>query len=221
MPGGLNMLKVRFSLRVACCGLLLFFLATHASAQFRASIQGTVTDTSGGLIPEATVTVTNKETGKAETVTTSSDGFYRVSALPPGTYTVAVEKTGYKKKVFENVSVSAEATQGIDITLEVGEVSAVVTVSQESAPLLQTENANVDKTISNQEVLRLPQASRDPYQLIRLAPGVFGEGARTSSGGAANLPNTSGPGGSSVSIFATENQVPITANGQRVSANNY
>ena len=215
------MLKVRFSLRVACCGLLLFFLATHASAQFRASIQGTVTDTSGGLIPEATVTVTNKETGKAETVTTSSDGFYRVSALPPGTYTVAVEKTGYKKKVFENVSVSAEATQGIDITLEVGEVSAVVTVSQESAPLLQTENANVDKTISNQEVLRLPQASRDPYQLIRLAPGVFGEGARTANGGAANLPNTSGPGGSSTSIFATENQVPITANGQRVSSNNF
>ena len=213
--------KVQFSLRVACCVLLLLFVATNASAQFRASIQGTVVDSSGGVIPEATVTVTNKETGKEEKVTTSGDGFYRVSALPPGTFTVTVEKTGYKKKILENVSVSAEATQGVDITLEVGEVSAVVTVSQEAAPLLQTENANVDKTITNEEVLRLPQASRDPYQLIRLAPGVFGEGARTANGGAANLPNTSGPGGSSTSIFATENQVPITANGQRVSANNY
>ncbi len=208
-------------LRFSSSGFLILMLAVLANAQFRASIQGTVKDTSGAVVPEATVTVTNKETGKEQQVVTSSDGFYRVSALPPGAYTVSAEKTGYKKKILENVSVSAEATQGVDITLEVGEVSAVVTVSQEAAPLLQTENANVDKTISNQEVLRLPQASRDPYQLIRLAPGVFGEGARTANGGAANLPNTSGPGGSSTSIFATENQVPITANGQRVSANNY
>ncbi|PWT91764.1 MAG: hypothetical protein C5B55_07560 [Blastocatellia bacterium] len=201
--------------------LLFFGIYQVANAQFKASIQGTVTDAAGGLIPEATITVTNKETGKVQEVKSSAEGYYRVSGLPPGTYTIAVEKLGYKKKVLENVSVSAETTQGVDVALEAGEVSAVVTVSTESTPLLQTENANVDKTISNQEVLRLPQASRDPYQLLRLAPGVFGEGARTSSGGAANLPNTSGPGGSNVSIFATENQVPISANGQRVSANNY
>jgi len=195
--------------------------ATISAAQFRASIQGTVSDTSGGLIPDATVTVTNKETGKEEKATTSNEGFYRVAGLPPGNYTVSAEKSGYKKKILESLSVNAETTQGVDIVLEVGEVSAVVTVAQEAAPLLQTENANVDKTITTQEVLRLPQASRDPYQLIRLAPGVFGEGARTADGNAANLPNTSGPGGSNVSIFATENQVPISANGQRVSANNY
>ncbi len=207
--------------RTVGCGLLLLFIVTTASAQFRASIQGIVKDTSGAVIPEATVTVTNKETGKQQQVTASSEGFYRVSGLAPGTYTVSAEKAGYKKKMLESVTVSAEATEGLDISLDVGDVTATVTVAQEATSLLQTENANVDKTISNQEVMRLPQASRDPYQLIRLAPGVFGEGARTANGGAANLPNTSGPGGSSSSIFATENQVPITANGQRVSANNY
>ena len=207
--------------KVICCGLLLLVVSATASAQFKASIQGTITDTAGGLVPEVSVTVTNKETGKSQQVTSSGEGFYRVSGLAPGSYTVTAEKTGYTKKVLENVSVRAEAAEGVDIVLQAGEVSATVTVSAEAASPLQTENANVDKTISNQEVLRLPQASRDPYQLLRLAPGVFGEGARTASGGAANLPNTSGPGGSAVSIFATENQVPISANGQRVSANSF
>src|SRR5215510_6166595 len=212
---------VQVCLRLTRASRLALMLATISAAQFRASIQGTVSATSGGLRPDATVTVTNTETGKEEKATTSNEGFYRVAGLPPGNYTVSAEKSGYKKKILESLSVNAETTQGVDIVLEVGEVSAVVTVAQEAAPLLQTENANVDKTITTQEVLRLPQASRDPYQLIRLAPGVFGEGARTADGNAANLPNTSGPGGSGVSIFQTENQVPISANGQRVSANSF
>jgi Carboxypeptidase regulatory-like domain len=215
--------KGQFSLRVACCGLLLSFMATHASAQFRASIQGTVKDTSGAVVPEAAVTVTNNETGKAQQATTSNEGFYRVSALPPGTYTVSAEKTGYKKKILESVSVSAEATQGVDITLEVGEVSATVTVSQEAAPLLQTENANVDKAISTQEVRQLPQFGRDPYNLLRLTPGVFGDFARGASGNAQNLPNQTGPGGTAGNrlIFQQENVPQISADGQRVQSNNY
>jgi len=62
--------------------------------------------------------------------------------------------------------------------LDVGEVSAVVTVSQESAAPLETENANVDKAITTQEVRALPQFGRDPYELARLTPGVFGDAAR-------------------------------------------
>src|SRR5436309_74363 len=86
---------------------------------------------------------------------------------------------------------------------------------------LETEDANVRKIINTEEVLRLPQTGRDPYQLARLTPGVFGDGARAANGSSANLPNTSGPGGSNLGIFATENQVQITANGQRLSANNF
>ncbi|HYP54565.1 MAG TPA: TonB-dependent receptor, partial [Pyrinomonadaceae bacterium] len=84
-----------------------------------------------------------------------------------------------------------------------------------------TENANLSRPITTEEVRRLPQFGRDPYELARLTPGVFGQGARSSSGGAANLPNQVGPGGSATSIFQVENQVPITANGQRVSGNNF
>ncbi len=213
--------RVQVSLRVVCCVLFVLFVSTISSAQFRAGIQGTVTDTSGGLIPDASVTVTNKETSKEEKVTTSNEGFYRVSSLAPGIYTVSAEKTGYKKKVLESVRVNAEATQGLDIILDVGDVSAVVTVSQESAASLETENANVDKAITNQEVRTLPQFGRDPYELTRLTPGVFGDAARGGTGGAVALPNTAGPGGSNRSIFQTENQPQISANGQRITANNY
>jgi hypothetical protein len=107
------------------------------------------------------------------------------------------------------------------VQLEVGDVSATVTVTQETAQILETENANVDKAITTQEVRALPQFGRDPYELARLTPGVFGDAARGGTGGAVALPNTAGPGGSSRSIFQTENQPQISANGQRITSNNY
>jgi Carboxypeptidase regulatory-like domain/TonB dependent receptor len=209
------------SVRIFMCGLFLLLSCVAASAQFKAGIQGTVTDTSGGLIPEAKITLTNTETDKTQETTSSGEGFYRVSGLAPGKYKLTVEKTGYKQKVFDNVVVNAEAVQGIDVALEPGEVSATVTVTQETAPVLETENANVDKAITTQEVRTLPQFGRDPYELTRLTRGVFGDFARGGAGGAVNLPNQSGPGGSNRSIFQTENQPQISANGQRVSANDF
>ncbi len=214
-------LRISGYLRVLFVGSILLGFAVTASAQFKASIQGTVQDTGGALIPQAAITVTNTETGRSQETKSSGEGFYRVSGLAPGVYSITAEKTGYKKKVLERVSVSAEAVQGIDIALEVGEVTATVTVSGDAAPLVETEDANIRKTITTREVLQLPQVGRDPYELARLTPGVFGTGARSADGRGTLLPNTSGPGGSDNSIFATENRQPISANGQRVSSNNY
>jgi hypothetical protein len=203
------------------CGFVLLFLSSGVAAQFKAGIQGTVTDTAGGLIPAAKITLTNTETNKVQETTSSDEGFYRVSGLAPGKYKLAVEKAGYKQKVFDNVAVSAEAVQGIDVALDPGDVSATVTITQETGQTLETENANVDKAISNQEVKALPQFGRDPYELLRLTPGVFGDAARGGTGGAVSLPNTAGPGASNRSIFQTENQPQISANGQRITSNNY
>ena len=207
--------------RVVLCGFFILFVVSAANAQFKAGVQGTVTDTAGGLVPGAKITLTNEETGKTQETTSNDDGFYKLSGLPPARYKLAVEKEGYKQKVFDNVTVNAEATQGIDVSLEAGEVSATVTVTQDTATVLQTENANVDRSITTQEVRTLPQFGRDPYELTRLTPGVFGDFARGGSGGAVNLPNQSGPGGSNRSIFQTENQPQISANGQRISANDF
>ena len=202
-------------------GLFLLCAVGTANAQFKAGIQGTVTDTTGGLVPDAKVTLTNTETNKAQEVTTSSEGFYRISNLSPGKYTLATEKAGYKKSVLENVEVNAEAVQGIDVALEIGEVTATVTVDQATANPLETENGSVSNAITTAEVRNLPQVGRDPYELVRLTPGIIGTGARSGSGQSVAFPNTTGPGGSNSSIFQTENQVPISANGQRVSSNNF
>ena len=189
-------------------------------AQFRAGLQGTVTDAAGGTVAGATVTLISKETNQTQTTTTSDAGFYRFTGLAPGLYSVSVEQAGFKKRLVDDVKVDAEVIKGQDISLEAGGISETVTVQAENTGL-QSEDANIRKTVTNEEVLRLPQVGRDPYELARLTPGVLGTGARGSGGAAVNLPNTTGPGGSNQSIFQTENQVPISANGQRVSANSF
>lgn len=219
----LEELMRRISLRLAnllsCVALIALFVIV-GSAQFRAGLQGVVTDGAGGTVADATVTLVSKETNQSQSTQTSGEGFYRFSGLAPGQYSITVEKQNFKKRIVDNVTVNAEALNGQDITLEAGVISEVVTVQAENEGL-QTEDANVSRTITSREIQQLPQPGRDPYELLRLTPGVFGTGARSADGGASNLPNTSGPGGSNNSIFQTENQVPITANGQRISSNNY
>jgi Carboxypeptidase regulatory-like domain len=200
--------------------LLLGFLIP-ASAQFRAGIQGAVTDSQGAAVPGATVTLTNKETNRTQQTKSSDGGFYRFDRLAPGAYTITTELTGFKKKVLELVEVKAEEVQGVNIELEAGNLTETVTISSQAVEQLDTENANVDRSITTDEILRLPQTGRDPYELVRLTPGIFGLGARAGNGDSIRLPNSSGPGGSNSSIFQTENQVPISANGQRLQANNF
>jgi hypothetical protein len=209
------------SLRAAVCALLVTICCVAAHAQFRAGVQGTVKDATGAIVPGASVTLTSRETNKTQTTTSSDDGFYRFNELAPGNYSLTAEKAGFKKQVLENVVVNAEAVQGVDLLLTTGDISESVTVNETAVPQLETENANVSKAITTREVRELPQVGRDPYELARLAPGVFGSGARGGNGNSVGLPNTTGPGGSNSSIFQTENQVPITANGQRLSNNNF
>ena len=207
--------------RVLGATVILLTAMTVAEAQFKASVQGSVKDANGAAVPGATVTLTSKETNKSQQVASSDEGFYRISGLAPGSYSLIAEKQGFKKEVLNTVTVKGEETQGIDLTLSAGSITEAVTITAEAAEQLQTENANVSRAISTREVRQLPQNGRDPYELVRLAPGVFGDGARGGNGNAVNLPNTTGPGGSNNSIFQTENQVPISANGQRLSSNNF
>ena len=201
--------------------LFLLLCGVPAHAQFRAGIEGTVKDTSGAAVAGATVTITNQGTGKSQQVTTSEPGFYRVSGLAPGKYTVTASLAGFKQQTVKDVTVNAEEVRGVNITIEPGAVSQTVTVTGETIPALQTENGNVTGVISDQQIHALPQIGRDPYELLRLAPGVFGDGARSGDGSSVALPNSTGPGGSNDSVFQTENQVPISGGGQRLSDNNF
>src|SRR5437870_7447940 len=133
----------------ALLAFLLSLCGVPAYAQFGASIQGTVVDSSGGAVAGATVTVTNQDTGAIKTTVTGDTGFYRVSALVPGKYTITVEAAGFKKELTNGVFVSAEELTGHDIVLQPGAVSESVTVSGD-AITLNSENANVAGSITAQ-----------------------------------------------------------------------
>lgn len=200
-------------------GIMILFCA-ELTGQFRAGIQGVVKDATGGVVPGARITLSNNETKRIQKTQTSNEGFHSFSNLFPGNYTMAVEKQGFRRQEVTTV-IHAEELQGQNFTLATGDVAETVTVSGNANPALQTENADVSKSITTAEVDRLPQFGRDPYDLLRITPGVFQDDARGGGGGAANLPNVTGPGGSNYSIFQTENQVAAVTAGQRVSENNF
>src|SRR5256885_2146861 len=120
---------------------LISLFSTSSFAQFRAGVEGVVTDATGGVLAGATVTLTSKETNQSQTTTTSDAGFYRFTGLAPGLYSISVEQQGFKKRLVDNVKVDAEAIKGQDIALEAGGISETVTVQAENVGL-QTEDAN-------------------------------------------------------------------------------
>jgi hypothetical protein len=191
-------------------------------AQYRAGLQGAVTDPQGAAIPGATITLISKETGISRTTTTDARGVYSFTNLAPGHYSMTVESAGFKKKVYDDVQVVAEQMNALNVQLEVGEVTESVTVSASVAPAIDTETGNVAGTLTSQQVQLLPSFGSDPYQLLRLAPGVFGDGAMGAGGGGTALPGSNqSSSGSTGSIFMTENQPQIVAAGTRNNGNSY
>ena len=168
----------------------LFLASSSAWAQYHGGFQGVVTDPSGAVIPDATVTATNKETGFSQKAMTTGSGAYTIGALAGGPYTVSVEKTGFSKKVLESVRLQSETVQSLNLSMDVGQSAITVTVTGDIAPVINTESGEIAGNITSKDVEHLPSIGRDPYQLMRLAPGVFGDGAISSDGSAAQIPGT-------------------------------
>lgn len=192
-----------------------------AYAQFRGSIQGTVTDPSGAVIPGATVTLTNKQTNQKQESTTNSAGIYNFTALPPDHFSITAVAAGFQKKVINTVAIIPEQANSLNIQLAIGQSSQTVTVSGSTVPALDTETATVSSTITSNQIEHMPSYGRDVFQLAQLTPGVFGNGARGSGGGTNNNPGNQGPGGSSANggIFQTENGPQIQTRGGRYNTN--
>ena len=217
MPFGKLVFRLAFFL------FWLTVITPGARAQFRGGIQGTVLDTQGAAVDGVTVTLTNKETNKVSTTTSDANGVYNFLSLPPSNYSLTAEKAGFKKKVLDQVNLAGEQTQSIDITMDIGDAAQSVIVNGDATPPIDTETGQISGTLDAKEIQNLPSFGRDPFQLLRLAPGVFGDGSHSSGGGSQNTPGSQGPGGTTQnsSIFATENQVQINAGGQRNTANSF
>lgn len=196
-------------------------LAALAFAQYQAGLQGVVLDAQGAGVPAASVTLKSRETGIVRTTKTNETGGYAIAGLAPGTYTLIAESAGFSKKVYESIVVRAEQTQSLNVELAIGQLADSITVSESATPLLNTQGAAISGTITTREIENLPSFARDPFQLARLAPGVFGNGAIAAGGGTTSMPGVNRPSaGTANSIFFIENGPQVIANGTRQNSNN-
>jgi Carboxypeptidase regulatory-like domain len=199
--------------------MLVFGTALCAWGQYNASLQGVVSDASGGVVQGAHVKLVNTGTQATQDATTNDQGFYRFNQLAAGTYSLTVDATGFQTANITGVQVAADLPQSANATLQAGNVQTTTTVTASAEPTLQTADASVSGTISSQSIETLPTVGRDPYELVRTMPGIDATGGRSGNGQAVTLGNTTGPGGSAVSIFQTENQLQVSSSGQRVEQN--
>lgn len=193
-----------------------------AAAQYSASIQGTVTDTSGAAIPGAQVSITDTETNRNLQATTNDSGTFSINQLPPSTYRVQVTRDGFAPKQLDNVKILAEQANALNVQLQAGGSTQTVTVNAAEKPLIDTQTGQITGTLDQQQISHLPSYGRDVFQLVQLTPGVFGDASQAAAGGTNTLPGNQGPGGSggATGIFVTENRPQASANGGRTDQNN-
>lgn len=151
--------------------LFVFVFSLSSFGQTTGAIVGTVSDSTGAVVPNATVVVKNVGTGQEFTASTSEGGTYRVPALGSGIYTVTVTANNFKKSVLENVKVDVGTPATADVVLEAGDVNATVTVTG-GGEVLQTQTPTVNSTITGRQITEIPLSSRDALDIVTLLPGT-------------------------------------------------
>src|SRR5215510_11725916 len=145
--------------------LVVLFLSAHAAFgqanSNAADIQGTVTDSSGALVANASVTARNPATNVSRDVTTNDEGFYRIINIPPGDYEITVEAPNFKKAVMPKVTVTVGQAATVDVTLELGQLTESVTISDATTEIVETSKTAVATTIDQQRINNLPINERN------------------------------------------------------------
>jgi hypothetical protein len=159
---------------------LLLWVAPAAGQSFYGSLISVVQDAQGGLIPGATVVLTNTATNDRREGVSGEDGTYRFVNLVPGTYRLEVELTGFQRWVRDQIQVNVQSTPRVDVALQLGSLQETVLVTGE-APLLQTENASVGTVVGSRAVQELPLNGRNVLNLISVAPTVVPQGGSEGS----------------------------------------
>ncbi len=166
-----NYLKVVVGVSAICLALCVSFAPRMAGQAAYGTIIGTVTDPSGAAVPNAKITVTDKEKGVSTSTTSNDSGYYTVSNLTPGDYEATVEVKGFKTVVRENLPVIVGTSTTVNVTLEIGSVGQTITVDT-TPPLIETDRAAVSTNLSSQQVESLPIIDRNFTELELLLPGA-------------------------------------------------
>ena len=184
-------------------------LALSLSAQTTSTLSGSTIDKSAAAVPGAKVTVVNQETQLTRETLSDEEGSFNIPLLPPGSYSVRVEKQGFKPIKQDNVRLEVNQTARLDFSLEVGAVTEAIEVTA-AAPLLDSETSSIGQVIENRQVTELPLNGRNFVQLATLGPGVTGVGF--------------GAAGTIMSGTRPDDSRPSTelfSNGNREGANNF
>ena len=146
--------------------------AIFAQATATAELRGRVTDPNGAVVAGATVTATDNSKGTTRTVTTDGDGNYVILSLPPTTYTVKIESSGFAPKTFNNVQLEVGQQLALDVNLAIGDVGAVVDIAAGEQALVDTERTQQSTVISARQLNNLPINRRNFLDFALLTPGV-------------------------------------------------
>jgi hypothetical protein len=209
MIGASDRLTVRLRQLLAACLLVLAPLAFAGTATGQAvtgTIIGTVSDTTGAVLPGVSVTVKQTETGFTRTLVSDSNGEFTAASIPTGTYTVTGEISGFKSVSLSNVQVGVDSRVRTDLKLEVGAMTESVEIVA-STPLVQTSSSDLSTTVSEEQIKQLPLNGRNFVSLTRTIPGVL-----------RGIPGSNIDGAGSLAWRAS---AAFSANGQRPRDNNY
>ena len=212
---------LRYSAFSALVLLFAMFTTNFAHAQFRTSVQGVVTDSTGAVIPGATLTLKNNTNNETIVRTSDDSGTFNFNALPADTFTLTVDHTGFQQKVLADLTFIPEQANSLTVQLALAGTSQEVTVNASTVSAMDTETANIGGTISDNQLQHMPSWNRDPFTLTQLVPGVISDGAQSGGGGVYTPPgqqsgaNGTGSGGQA----PTENGPPANSNGGHMETN--
>src|SRR5262245_4018156 len=187
-----------------------FFVMVFAFPMFAQTpsgeISGVVSDSNGSVVAGVRITLTNSATNAVREVQSNDSGLYAIPALPPGIYTLKVEKTGFRAVERRNIEVLVGSANRIDVTLEVGEMTNTVEIIG-GAPVLQSENASIGTVIENRSIVELQLNGRNYLQLTSLIPGATTNGPSSSQG--------------KQRMGGQRNSFALNVSGQRIHFNHY
>src|SRR6478672_5688737 len=158
-----------FNLTIATLSMLLTLSFAIFGQTDTSTITGNVTDAQGAAVAAATVTINNPEKNFTRTTQTSDDGNYNFVAIPPGTYTVTTEKSGFKKNVQTSVQAPVASVANINVALETGNVAETVTVTADTIDsIVNTTDATIGNNFQPLQIQSLPTDSRNINSLLSL-----------------------------------------------------
>lgn len=166
--------RFHFYCLLTCLLLTGFFSQVHGQSQaLNGQIEGVVTDSTGSAVPNAAITIVNIEKGSELKVMSDDSGIYRAPLLQLGTYRLTVEAPNFKRLVREGITLTTGQVATVDLKLEVGDVSATVTISGD-APIADSGKIDVGRVLNSREIQNLPLVSRNPYNYSLLQANVTG-----------------------------------------------